>query len=172
MSSRSLIPSWIETFEDLQSASTVEELWGVLLVWHGIRSSSVWDEPYLLFIRFHRHDSTNADVTAALLCSDHRWRKAAHHLIDRLTSSDVLDDDQLDRIADCSRATRSRSSSKLQTANTATARPLCDGRSGRHYDVGLRDDAMYRLCDTYWLRSPIGKLHNDRTVPCTRCSSG
>lgn len=100
MSSRSLIPSWIETFEDLQSASTVEELWGVLLAWHGIRSSSVWDEPYLLFIQFHRHDSTNADVTAALLCSDHRWRKAAHHLIDRLTASDVLDDEQLDRIAD------------------------------------------------------------------------
>ena len=30
---------------------------------------------------------------------------------------------------------------------------------------GLRDDAMYRLGDTYWLRIPIGKLHNDRTVP-------
>jgi len=100
MSSRSLIPSWIETFEDLHSASTVEDLWGVLLAWHGIRSSSVWDEPYLLFIRFHRHDSTNAELTAALLCSDHRWRKAAHHLIDRLTTSDVLDDEQLDRLAD------------------------------------------------------------------------
>ncbi len=100
MSARSLIPNWIETFEDLHSASTVEELWGVLLAWHGIRSSSVWDEPYLLFIRFHRHDSTNADVTTALLCSDHRWRNAAHHLIDRLTASDVLDDEQLDRLAD------------------------------------------------------------------------
>ena len=30
---------------------------------------------------------------------------------------------------------------------------------------GLRDDAMYRLGDTCWLRIPIGKLHNDRTVP-------
>jgi integrase len=30
---------------------------------------------------------------------------------------------------------------------------------------GLRDDAMYRLGDTYWLRIPVGKLHNDRTVP-------
>ena len=30
---------------------------------------------------------------------------------------------------------------------------------------GLRDDAMYRLGDTWWLRIPIGKLHNDRTVP-------
>jgi integrase len=30
---------------------------------------------------------------------------------------------------------------------------------------GLRDDAMYRLGDTYWLRVPLGKLHNDRSVP-------
>ena len=30
---------------------------------------------------------------------------------------------------------------------------------------GLRDDAMYRLGDTYWLRIPLGKLHNERTVP-------
>ena len=36
-------------------------------------------------------------------------------------------------------------------------------RSG---EIGrLRDDAMYRLGDTYWLRIPIGKLHNERTVP-------
>jgi integrase len=30
---------------------------------------------------------------------------------------------------------------------------------------GLRDDAMYRLSDTFWLRIPLGKLHNDRSVP-------
>jgi len=30
---------------------------------------------------------------------------------------------------------------------------------------GLRDDAMYRLGETYWLRIPLGKLHNDRSVP-------
>jgi len=30
---------------------------------------------------------------------------------------------------------------------------------------GVRDDAMYRLGDTYWLRVPVGKLHNDRSVP-------
>jgi integrase len=30
---------------------------------------------------------------------------------------------------------------------------------------GLRDDAMYRPGDTYWLRIPLGKLHNDRSVP-------
>jgi len=30
---------------------------------------------------------------------------------------------------------------------------------------GLRDDAMFRLSGAFWLRIPIGKLHNDRTVP-------
>ena len=30
---------------------------------------------------------------------------------------------------------------------------------------GLADDAMYRLGDTWWLRIPLGKLHNERTVP-------
>jgi hypothetical protein len=100
MRSRSPSPSWVETFEDLQSASTVEELWAVLLEWHGIRGSSAWEEPYLLFTRFHRHDSTNAELTAALLCTDHRWRKAAHHLIARLTDSGVLDSRQLDELAD------------------------------------------------------------------------
>jgi site-specific recombinase XerD len=30
---------------------------------------------------------------------------------------------------------------------------------------GIRDDAMYRVSDTWWLRIPIGKLHNDRNVP-------
>lgn len=100
MSSGSLIPSWVETFEDLQSASTVEELWAVLLEWHGIRGSSVCEEPYLFFMRFHRHDLTNADMTAALLCTDYRWRNVAHHLIARLGDSGVLDGEQLDELAD------------------------------------------------------------------------
>jgi integrase len=30
---------------------------------------------------------------------------------------------------------------------------------------GLRDDAMYRVGDRWWLRIPVGKLHNDRVVP-------
>jgi hypothetical protein len=30
---------------------------------------------------------------------------------------------------------------------------------------GLRDDAVYQLGDTWWLPIPLGKLHNERTVP-------
>ncbi len=31
--------------------------------------------------------------------------------------------------------------------------------------AALRDDATYRVGTTYWLRVPVGKLHNDRNVP-------
>jgi integrase len=30
---------------------------------------------------------------------------------------------------------------------------------------GVRDDATYRVADRWWLRIPVGKLHNDRNVP-------
>lgn len=30
---------------------------------------------------------------------------------------------------------------------------------------GVRDDAVFRVGDRWWLRVPIGKLHNDRNVP-------
>jgi hypothetical protein len=30
---------------------------------------------------------------------------------------------------------------------------------------GVRDDAMHRDDDRWWLRIPVGKLHNDRNVP-------
>lgn len=95
-----LTPTWLETFEELHSAATVDELWGVLVSWHGIRSSSVWEEPYGLFCRFHRDDSEGAGVTAALLCTDHRWRRAAHHLILRLTESGLLAEPALDELAE------------------------------------------------------------------------
>jgi integrase len=32
----------------------------------------------------------------------------------------------------------------------------------------LESDAMVTVGDTHWLRIPVGKLHNDRYVPCTR----
>lgn len=100
MNPRSLTPTWAETFCDLHSAATAEELWGVLLSWHGIRGSSQWDEPFSLFMRFHRDDPTNAELTAALLCTDYRWRNASHRLIDNLCRSHAFDREQLDALAE------------------------------------------------------------------------
>jgi hypothetical protein len=92
-------PSWQETLVALHAAETLEELWTVLLVPHGIRSASSWDEPYSLFRRFHADDPNHAAVTALLLCSNHRWRKAAHRLIHELADSGMLSDPALDQLA-------------------------------------------------------------------------
>lgn len=85
-----IFPSWQATFLALHSADTVDELWALLITPHGIKSSTVWDEAFILFRRFHAHDPDGAAITALLLCTDHRWRKAAHHLIHRLADSDLL----------------------------------------------------------------------------------
>lgn len=83
-------PRWSGTLHALHSAASLDELWSVLLTWHGIRSSTQWEEPYLLFRRFHTDEPQGAVTTAALLCTDHRWRKASHHLITRVVESGVL----------------------------------------------------------------------------------
>ncbi|MCC5952704.1 MAG: hypothetical protein JJU45_11475 [Acidimicrobiia bacterium] len=95
-----ILPSWQETLLDLHAAQTPGELWIVLLIPHSIRSS--WDhrEPYRLFRGFHREDPTDAATTALLLCTDHRWRKATHHLIHELDESGLLDDHALDQLAE------------------------------------------------------------------------
>jgi len=83
-------PEWFETFLDLHAVSRVEDLWDVLVSWHGIRSSTQWHEAYALFRRFHAEEPAGAVVTAALLCTDTRWRKASHHLVERIAGSGRL----------------------------------------------------------------------------------
>lgn len=79
-----IVPSWDETLLDLHRAETVVELWSVLVVWHGIRSCAAWEEPYALFRRFHESEPNGAVVTAALLCTDHRFlRRSTVSLVDR-----------------------------------------------------------------------------------------
>jgi hypothetical protein len=56
--------------------------------------------PFMLLSRFHRDQSLDAEVTAALLCTDYRWRKASHHLVERIVASGVLDPRQIGALAD------------------------------------------------------------------------
>jgi hypothetical protein len=95
-----IIPTWIETSAELRSATTAPELWSVLVSWHGIRSSSVWEEPFSLLARVHRDNPAHGEVTAALLCTDHRWGKASHHLIHRVCDSGLLGEPQIDELAE------------------------------------------------------------------------
>jgi hypothetical protein len=104
--SSAITPSWWQTFEALHSAVTVDELWAVLLAWHGIRSSTMWEEPFAVFMRFHRNDPTDAVVTAALLLTDHRWRTASHHLVQQIGDAGVLTEDDLEALADAFLAQR------------------------------------------------------------------
>lgn len=94
-----MFPSWQETFSALHEAKTREELWSVLLTPHGIRTSSAWEEPFLLFGRFHRDDPSDATITALLVCTDTRWRNGATRLIRQLADSGMLDDTALDDLA-------------------------------------------------------------------------
>ncbi len=94
-----IYPSWQDTFVALHGATTTDELWAVLIAPHGIKSSTAWEEAFVLFRRFHNDNGEGAVVTALLLCTDHRWRKAAHLLIQRLAASGLLSDEDLDALA-------------------------------------------------------------------------
>ncbi|MCP4087809.1 MAG: hypothetical protein GY745_22605, partial [Actinomycetia bacterium] len=48
-----IYPSWQDTFVALHGAETAGELWGVLITPHGIKSSTAWDEAFVLFRRVH-----------------------------------------------------------------------------------------------------------------------
>jgi hypothetical protein len=72
-----IFPSWQETFLALQAAETLEDL----------------------FQRFHEDRDDKVVITALLLCTDHRWRKASHRLIGRLAESTSLSDGDLDELA-------------------------------------------------------------------------
>lgn len=95
-----ITPTWVETFQELHSATTAPALWGVLVSLHSIRSSLAWEEPLVLFTRFHRDDAADAVVTAALLCTDHRWGKASNHLIQHICTSGVVAAPQIDELAE------------------------------------------------------------------------
>jgi hypothetical protein len=94
-----MFPSWQETMVELHRAESVEQLWMVLVTPHGIRSSAMWEEPYGLFRHFHENDPKNSEMTAALLCTDHRWRRGTHLLIEHLTRSGLLSDTAMDQMA-------------------------------------------------------------------------
>jgi hypothetical protein len=93
-------PTWEETLLELHRAETVAELWTVLLAPHGIRGSALWEEPLGLFRKFHENETDGVALTAALLCTDYRWRKGARLVVEQLATSGLLDGDALDELAE------------------------------------------------------------------------
>jgi hypothetical protein len=93
-------PTWEETLLELHRAETVPELWMVLITPHGLRGSALWEEPIGLFRMFHEHDTDGVAMTAALLCTDYRWRKGARLVVEQLVASGLLDAAMLDELAE------------------------------------------------------------------------
>lgn len=86
-------------FAVLWTAATAEDLHRVLALHQPIRSSADWFEPYALLTRHHKSEPHTSTVTATLLLTDMRWRKAVGRLANRIAESDMIDADDLDLLA-------------------------------------------------------------------------
>jgi len=89
----------VTEFVDLWTADTADDLHRVLALHQPIRSSSDWFEPYQLFARHHKSEPHTSTITATLLLTDSRWRKAVGRLVRRIAESGMIDLADLDMIA-------------------------------------------------------------------------
>ena len=84
---------------ELWSAETADDLHRVLALYRPIRRSADAYEPFALLEKHHQAEPATSLVTATLLVTDRRWRGGAGQLIHRIAESDILDDEQLDLLA-------------------------------------------------------------------------
>ncbi len=85
---------------DLWSAETTDDLRRVLVLHPPIRRTADAFEPYVLLSKHHKMDPTGSAETAMLMVTDPRWRDGVGNLIRRIEQSDILDDGQLDLLAE------------------------------------------------------------------------
>ena len=84
----------------LHAASDAEALRRVLVVEGGGNSNTRLDEAVTLLRRHHSEGQSGAVETALLLCTDWRWSRCTAKLINRISTSGVLDEPGLDALAD------------------------------------------------------------------------
>jgi len=84
---------------ELWAAETADDLHRILALYPPIRRSADAYEPFALLEKHHQAEPATSLVTATLLVTDRRWRGGAGHLIHRIAESDILDDEQLDLLA-------------------------------------------------------------------------
>jgi len=85
---------------DLWSAETTDDLRRVLVLHPPVRRTADAFEPYVLLSKHHKMDPTGSAETAMLMVTDPRWRNGVGNLIRRIEQSDILDDSQLDLLAE------------------------------------------------------------------------
>ncbi len=87
-------------FFDLWTAATSDDLRRVLVLHPPIRSSADAFEPYVLLVKHDKVDPASTAVTAMLMVTDVRWRGGAGPLMRRIEQSGMVDDGELDLLAE------------------------------------------------------------------------
>ena len=100
MTQRSDLEDGAAEFYDLWTAETSDDLRRVLVLYSPMRSSANAFEPYSLLSKHHRVDPSSTAVTAMLMVTDIRWRGGAGDLIRRIEQSGMVEDAELDLLAD------------------------------------------------------------------------
>ena len=118
---------------------------------------------------YHRH--TIKDTLSALRCffqttQEWDWPQAPERLL-VFTSDSPISDEPLPRFLDDAQAAAllqaARTSDDLFTRVCVETLLRTGLRKGEF--IRLELDSVVQLGDTFWLRVPLGKLHNDRYVP-------
>lgn len=84
---------------DLWSATTADDLHRILALQPPIRRSADADEPFALLRKHHETEPSGSAVTAMLLVTDLRWRGGVRNLVHRMAESGILDEEELDLLA-------------------------------------------------------------------------
>lgn len=87
-------------FFDLWSAETADDLRRVLVLYPPMRNSANAFEPYVLLSKHHKIDPSSTAVTAMLMVTDTRWSGGVGNLIRRIEQSGMVDDVELDLLAE------------------------------------------------------------------------
>jgi hypothetical protein len=90
----------IAEFAELWQAETPEDLHYILIMHSAARRSADTAEPLALFKKHHEIDPASSLDTAVLLLTDRRWQKGAGQLVRHIASSEVLDQETLDLLAE------------------------------------------------------------------------
>lgn len=95
-----MIISRVEDLVAIARATTPENLWRHLLAYPTLRAERDDFEAIVVFRRLHKEETRDAARTAALLCTDYRWRNAAMRLIVHIEATEALTTGELDDLAD------------------------------------------------------------------------
>src|SRR5437016_280602 len=95
-----MILSPLEDLAAICSASHPEQLWRHLVGYPTLQAHFNDFDAVVAFKALHADGATGAERTAALLCTDPRWRRVTATLIVRIEESGLVTAAQLDALAD------------------------------------------------------------------------